>query len=70
MLTEWTWADGVCAQIRVDKEGNPIGLTRRVEKIAQGSGTSVKEVEEFVFLLLPVHLYLSSFRFPSVLALR
>lgn len=34
------------SQIRHDKAGNPIGLTKRVWKIAQGSGTSVRDVEE------------------------
>ena len=33
-------------QIRRDKSGTPVGLTKRVWKIAQGSGTSVRDVEE------------------------
>ncbi|KAL7411555.1 signal recognition particle protein [Mrakia frigida] len=37
--------DGSCF-IRRDKAGNPIGLTKRVWKIAQGSGTSVRDVED------------------------
>ncbi|CED83350.1 signal recognition particle protein [Phaffia rhodozyma] len=38
-------SDGSCF-IRKDKDGNPIGFTKRVVKIAQGSGTSVREVED------------------------
>ncbi|KAL1406334.1 Signal recognition particle [Vanrija albida] len=31
-----------------DKEGNPVGLNRRARRVAKGSGTSVREVEELL----------------------
>lgn len=39
------------AQVRRGKNGEPIGLTKRVITIARGSGTSVREVEECVVFL-------------------
>ncbi|OCF39981.1 signal recognition particle protein SRP54 [Kwoniella heveanensis CBS 569] len=34
--------------VSFDKAGNPIGLNRRAKRVARGSGTSVREVEELL----------------------
>lgn len=34
--------------VQFDKAGNPIGLNKRARRVAQGSGTSVREVEELL----------------------
>ena len=34
--------------VSFDKAGNPIGLNRRARRVAKGSGTSVREVEELL----------------------
>jgi len=34
--------------IETDKEGKAVGLTWRVTRVAKGSGTSVREVEELL----------------------
>jgi signal recognition particle subunit SRP54 len=39
-------ADGI--QVAFDKAGNPIGLNRRAKRVARGSGTSIREVEELL----------------------
>ena len=35
-------------QVAFDKAGNPIGLNKRARRVAKGSGTSVREVEELL----------------------
>jgi hypothetical protein len=35
-------------QVSFDKAGNPVGLNRRAKRVARGSGTSVREVEELL----------------------
>lgn len=35
-------------QVTFDKNGTPIGLNRRAKRVARGSGTSVREVEELL----------------------
>lgn len=34
--------------VQFDKNGTPIGLNKRARRVAQGSGTSVREVEELL----------------------
>nr|XP_031859977.1 signal recognition particle protein SRP54 [Kwoniella shandongensis]KAA5527049.1 signal recognition particle protein SRP54 [Kwoniella shandongensis] len=34
--------------VSFDKSGNPVGLNRRAKRVARGSGTSVREVEELL----------------------
>lgn len=38
----------VCLQMRLDKDGLPYALNKRAARVARGSGTSVKEVEELL----------------------
>jgi signal recognition particle subunit SRP54 len=35
-------------KVSFDKNGNPIGLNRRAKRVARGSGTSIREVEELL----------------------
>lgn len=35
-------------QVKFDKSGTPVGLNRRACRVARGSGTSVREVEELL----------------------
>ena len=35
-------------QVTFDEDGNPIGLNKRARRVAKGSGTSVREVEELL----------------------
>jgi signal recognition particle subunit SRP54 len=34
--------------VQFDKAGNPVGLNKRARRVARGSGTSVREVEELL----------------------
>ncbi|WRT68388.1 signal recognition particle protein SRP54 [Kwoniella shivajii] len=47
MRTDELDSDGLIF-VSFDKAGNPIGLNRRAKRVARGSGTSVREVEELL----------------------
>lgn len=36
------------SQVAYDKSGQPVGLNKRARRVARGSGTSVREVEELL----------------------
>jgi signal recognition particle subunit SRP54 len=47
MSTSELDSDG-CLFMEMGKDGKPVGLTWRVTRVARGSGTSVREVEEML----------------------